>query len=180
MFDIDTKQINTSRDIKFFESIFPFKLGQNQTPCPSLPLFQRFDDDQDVTSLQNDITADPLLILPPTESQQDTPFDPDITSDSIPLIQVLFPKSQSTSEIYSEPSPHPELPIPVIRHSTRTKTQPSWLQDYVTHVTATQELPTADAASCCKRVLSPHTRYTHLPFPILFLHNLNHHIVHFW
>lgn len=165
VFDIDTEQIHISRDIEFFESIFPFRHNQSENPYPSLPLFHRTDDDQDVASLQNDIVVDPLHVLPLTETQQDASVTPDITSDSIPLIQVPFPESQSTSENCSESFPHPELPIPVIRHSTRTKSQPSWLQDYITNITATQDLPTAGAISGCKRVLSPHIGYTPPTFP---------------
>lgn len=168
VFDIDIKQIHVSRDVDFFESVFPFRTEADNNSYPPLPVVPISDDDQNLPKsidFSAEIVNDPLHVLPLPETQQNSPPSTDISTDSIPLIQVPFP--ESSAENNSSPLPHSNSSTPTLRHSTRVRTQPPWLQDFITNVTDTQDLPAAGIISHCKRVSPTHTRYTPPTFPFI-------------
>ncbi|CAI9768651.1 unnamed protein product [Fraxinus pennsylvanica] len=103
-----------------------------------LSLFYHFDDVQNLDDSHTDTVVASLPVLPPADPHPEPSSPPNVSSDSIPLIPVPFPDTQSTSGAPIDSSPHSKSTLPSLRQSARIKSQPSWLQDYITSVTTKQ------------------------------------------
>nr|XP_009781880.1 PREDICTED: uncharacterized protein LOC104230706 [Nicotiana sylvestris] len=136
LLDLQSKAIFISRDVIFYEDIFPFLY-----PSSEQPIFPK-----EVSTIQ-----DPNHIFSPsdihlsTESDSNSPIQPSITSPH------NAPTSSPISKGISSPS---SLPLPPeLRRSTRDHNPPSYLADYVCNVVHLTDL----TKFCLAAPISPTT-----------------------
>ncbi|GJX94425.1 retrovirus-related pol polyprotein from transposon TNT 1-94 [Tanacetum coccineum] len=117
LYNLETKEVFSSRDVVFQEDVFPFKESTETVPNLSMCQFPIFCDPEPSEQPMNSFTQ-------PTQLNPNTPF---VSSDD-----------QSNSPIGSanvQQTTHPIVPpIPPItsRKSTRNSAKPAWLKDFVT------------------------------------------------
>ncbi|GAB2267394.1 hypothetical protein Dimus_038666 [Dionaea muscipula] len=157
VYDLQTRQISTSRDVVFHENIFPFSPGQHShsptlLPLPSPALTDLHSDGQIPLNPTppSPITPSPLSPSPPTPDSHisRSPHPSPSESFSPPNSSATPPPEQSGPRIPAPTSAEP----PPLRHSTRTLRPPSYLQDYVSHHVHSLPTPTSSSGAV-------HTRY---------------------
>ncbi|KAF7803654.1 Retrovirus-related Pol polyprotein from transposon TNT 1-94 [Senna tora] len=136
-YDLETHKIHVSRDIHFYESVFPFdKLCDNEpnTLSPTPILFDcpdsEFMPSTSNTNETSSIPISPRTALNPLETESDGNHMPDLDS---PSTSVHTPSTSSThdSSIMPIEPDQTEIPqLPANRFSTRTRKAPAWLTDY--------------------------------------------------
>ncbi|KAK9057134.1 hypothetical protein SSX86_024501 [Deinandra increscens subsp. villosa] len=117
LLDLHSKKIFTSRDVIFFETVFP-----SITDSSSSPLFPVFD-----SSFIDDFPL-PVHSSPPPSPYHSIPDPPTSDSSQSHSSSSSIPSSLSSSS--SAPSPPS---IPPVRHSTRVSHPPAYLHDFVCH-----------------------------------------------
>ncbi|CAH9096429.1 unnamed protein product [Cuscuta europaea] len=124
LFDLETSEIFISRDVKFFENIFPF-FDSNARSTPNISL-------------------DDTLHIPSTEVFEltyDTPPYPEALSSTPPIASTVPASVQPpTSEATHAAPDSPLIEVP-LRRSERTKLPSVKLKDYVTHTVLPQRPP---------------------------------------
>jgi len=116
LYDLDTQQIFSSRDVVFHEHLFLFSIS------PS-------DYSDDSPTLPN--TPHDSILLPEPDSSSDTTSSPSTHHSPVPLDTdpSLSPATQSSSQTLT-------IPTPPLRRSTRPTKPPPHFQDYHAHHTA--------------------------------------------
>ena len=122
LLDLETKQIFTSRDVTFHETVFPFHAIPHQSDIPlTLPV---------TTFLPTDYPSSmdtPLIsaIIDTSDPDTSNSASPNFPSVSSPTMYVLPPSATHFS--------HPSNLLPT-RKSSRPHKPPSYLEDYHYHV----------------------------------------------
>jgi hypothetical protein len=143
LFDLDSREIFVSRNVVFHESILPYI---SSSPS-STTNWQYFSDAPASAS----IFDEPDVTLNPTSPS---------TSPLTPVIHPTSPSSSSppVSSPINSPSPSPP-PVPVpLRVSTRNKTTPAYLHDYICAAPNTSSANTSN----CQYPISNFICHTHL------------------
>nr|DAD28310.1 TPA_asm: hypothetical protein HUJ06_029778 [Nelumbo nucifera] len=143
VYGLDSHQFYISRDVVFHENVFPFANVTNDSSEVSLPIpFHDpivFNSNHLPTTPLNQ-NVDPAIHRIPTISPSIAieSFHTDIISDPIQSLNPI----QSSSDTH-----HLDIPVPTLRHSTRQKFKPAWMNDFVSNVTVPIDLPTAITTS---------------------------------
>ena len=123
-----------SRDIKWFEHVFPYTFTPTQLqqliPCstdhsiqPSAVWEDSFDDDT---------STDPPHVEPPSKPPHSPPTEP---PSALPCVD--------------NQSPSPDPPInPILRRLDRSRSTPAWLKDYVTPIAYSTTTPVNPQFHC--------------------------------
>jgi len=124
------KQCFVSRDLQFYEHIFPYHKDSYQQYLRSIP---------HVATPSKDTCLDDMLLHMSSSGS---------TKDSIaisPVESVLSPSpvQQSSLPIHDHAQPSSSPVVQPVRRSTRTKKPPTWMSDFVTQTSAS-ESPAAD------------------------------------
>lgn len=125
------KVIFISRDVKFHESIFPFRNSTTPTSIYSLPLpvIPISNSDSFIPETQSKFQSQISPCTSPTSVKQTLSICSPSTESSSPIIQQsLSPTSSSLSPTSNSSSSPVQL-----RRSTRVISKPSWLNDFVAY-----------------------------------------------
>ncbi|KAL0435616.1 UNVERIFIED_CONTAM: Retrovirus-related Pol polyprotein from transposon RE1 [Sesamum radiatum] len=122
LFDLGTKKVFFSRDVHFYEHIFPFATDQPITTpsSPPLPIVSIHSDDHSSSTI-NDIQP--------------------ISDNSSPTVTTA--PSESSSPVIL---PVPQTQPPQLRRSLRQTQKPVWLDDFVSHSHTSKYLSSSNAA----------------------------------
>jgi len=125
LFDISLKQFFVSRDVIFHEHIFPYASSQVSLPSTTAPhtVIPSF-----ISSLHNSDLPSSQSSTRPAVCSQSSPNSPVICSQFSPASSVL-PNSPVVDNS-SAPSSVVPSSSRLLRRSTRSRLQPSYLQDY--------------------------------------------------
>ncbi|CAL9004938.1 unnamed protein product, partial [Prunus brigantina] len=149
LYDLDTHRLFTSRDAIFHEDSFPYTLPPTSTPSPTptLPLPSSLDFPYPPSPVHPP-PPPPAPLADPSTSPSTAPPPPPLT-DTFPDHSAPSPDVPSSSPPDPNPSslPPPSHPSPTPRISSRTRTSPSYLKDYL----------------CSQVILLPHQSSTSPP-----------------
>ncbi|MCH80835.1 retrovirus-related Pol polyprotein from transposon TNT 1-94 [Trifolium medium] len=183
LFDLKTKEIFVSRDVVFFEHIFPYASSKNNSSNQSSSNTSHHSiifDDIDFTSSHHDCSSSshsPTLTPPSISSSHDNTIpnsqinsspQPNTGSPTLPTNDFSNTPSQSPS--FHTPSidnpPHHNNPVTnPIRKSNRISHPPSYLQDYhhsIKNHTVNCISQLHPSSSQCKYPLSSFISYDHI------------------
>ncbi|CAL1359264.1 unnamed protein product [Linum trigynum] len=183
IYDLTSRRLITSRDVKFQEDIFPFQDGTHKTlhwiPHPPIAAVPESPDSSPLTSPEHSPTgpepSSPDASFGPSSSNPTQPKSPSPHTSSVPANTGPTqldngPESSSSSPLSgpyaSSPGPHAETtcpsadsPAPVVRRSDRVRHRPKYLADYDTNLA-----PHSGQGSTTNLVrypLASHVNYTH-------------------
>ncbi|KAL0361708.1 UNVERIFIED_CONTAM: Retrovirus-related Pol polyprotein from transposon RE1 [Sesamum radiatum] len=118
LFNIETQTYLVSRDVQFYEHVFPYSQATSSASSCPLPLgFDPVD------------AAVPFPVPSPTYSASSSPSSP--TTTQSPPTPAPAPSNPSSVALQSSSTINPPL-----RKSTRTLTKPQWLNDFVCHTSS--------------------------------------------
>ncbi|XP_010274374.1 PREDICTED: uncharacterized protein LOC104609701 [Nelumbo nucifera] len=139
----DSHQFYTSRDVVFHENVFPFLNVNNDSSKASLPI--PFHDP--ILFDSNHLSTTPLKQNVDSAIDHIPTISPSTTIESI-HIEIISDPIQPLNPIQSSfDTHHSDIPILTLRHSTRQKFKPAWMNDFVSNVIVLTNLPTVITTS---------------------------------
>ncbi|XP_010246512.1 PREDICTED: uncharacterized protein LOC104589776 [Nelumbo nucifera] len=137
VYDLTSKQVFTSRDVIFFENVFPFK----QETDSILPL--------PMSTADSEHVFEESVILEPISQPEPSSPAPDLTPDlDLELTDHSTPDQISDVELAIEMLPlQPDLDFQQTRHSTRIRNKPTWMKDFVTNLSFTDPTATTNVTT---------------------------------
>ncbi|GJU12707.1 RmlC-like cupins superfamily protein [Tanacetum coccineum] len=118
LYNLQTQEVFTSRDVVFKEDVFPFKDSKKPEGFLFVHDFPSFGDEFYPETTQTPLPPDPTIVIPNTP----IPSEPDNEN---------FGNENSDSSTNSIPQNVNPLPPEPTRRSTRQSTRPAWLKDFV-------------------------------------------------
>ncbi|GKE01523.1 retrovirus-related pol polyprotein from transposon TNT 1-94, partial [Tanacetum coccineum] len=118
LYNLQTQEVFTSRDVVFKEDVFPFKDYKKPKGFLFVHDFPSFGDEFYPETTQTPLPLDPTIVIPNTP----IPSEPDNEN---------FGNENCDSSTNSIPQNVNPLPPEPTRRSTRQSTRPAWLKDFV-------------------------------------------------